>query len=652
MPVTADPLYALLYSPPGAALMSWNGVAGQAGQPMVLTYAIVTTPQADGMQPVPASAHAGIRLAFQKWAEVSGLSFVELADDGADGGAMIRVRTDPTVPATAAAWATFASGGGFTAHIGLRPDYADDEVSPGSFMFMVMLHEIGHTLGLKHPFEGNWTLARELDTWNQTVMSYTWPGPTVQQPGPLDIAAIQYLYGTEAREQSDGIAWSFDAAARRFAFSGSGGADALLGTFLGDRIEGGDGDDRLYGLRGDDTLIGGAGADRFWGGDGDDIILAGADGDTLEDAGQGYDWLDYSLAGRPIHYTGGSVVSAAGTDTLLNRHALEAVRGSAHDDTFSLSGSTLRQVDGGQGHDTVAFTFSRAWTSHTLLTTRYQGDVWLHGASQGSPLRLTGIETLAFTDTSVGTASLKPFEPLLYIASYADLRAALRVDAEAGFRHWLHHGGPEGRGMDLFKPFAYLAGYADLMAAFGADGAAGAAHFILHGAAEGRAPRFEGWQYLASHQDVRLALGADPEAAAQHYILHGRAEGRAVTFDGLRYIASHDDLIRALGADAEAGGAHYTQAGAREGRSISFDPYQYIASHADLISALGADPQAGEQHFIRHGFGEHRARDSFDAEAYLGHYADLQAAFGTRQDLAALHYIQHGHAEGRTDLWA
>lgn len=62
---------------------------------------------------------------------------------------------------------------------------------------------------------------------------------------------------------------------------GTAGADVLLGTNLGNVLEGGGGDDVLVGRGGNDALRGGAGVDRLFGQAGNDVLNGGAGGDIL-----------------------------------------------------------------------------------------------------------------------------------------------------------------------------------------------------------------------------------------------------------------------------------------------------------------------------------------------------------------------------------
>ncbi len=67
----------------------------------------------------------------------------------------------------------------------------------GGYGYEVLLHEIGHSLGLGHPFEGQYTLSPSADNTNNTVMSYTGAGNYKSQFQSYDLLALQWLYGAD-----------------------------------------------------------------------------------------------------------------------------------------------------------------------------------------------------------------------------------------------------------------------------------------------------------------------------------------------------------------------------------------------------------------------------------------------------------------------
>jgi len=66
--------------------------------------------------------------------------------------------------------------------------------------------------------------------------------------------------------------------------AGGGGSDSILGGDGNDSITGGEGDDNIGGGNGNDTLIGGAGNDTMGGNSGADVLDGGTDTDRLKDS--------------------------------------------------------------------------------------------------------------------------------------------------------------------------------------------------------------------------------------------------------------------------------------------------------------------------------------------------------------------------------
>jgi len=107
--------------------------------------------------------------------------------------------------------------------------------APGQDGYATLLHEIGHALGLKHPFEASnngYILNDSLDDESHTVMSYTeapnsklisvtgtatsysWQTSQLRPSTlmPLDIEALQYLYGANltTRTGNDTYQWALN----------------------------------------------------------------------------------------------------------------------------------------------------------------------------------------------------------------------------------------------------------------------------------------------------------------------------------------------------------------------------------------------------------------------------------------------------------
>ncbi|MBN2848486.1 MAG: cell wall-binding repeat-containing protein [Coriobacteriia bacterium] len=78
---------------------------------------------------------------------------------------------------------------------------------PGMHGYATLIHEIGHALGLKHPFEpvGSRTtvLPAAEDNTTNSVMSYTCTGRSPATAMTYDVTALQYMYGARERNAGD-----------------------------------------------------------------------------------------------------------------------------------------------------------------------------------------------------------------------------------------------------------------------------------------------------------------------------------------------------------------------------------------------------------------------------------------------------------------
>lgn len=183
-----------------------------------------------------ATQQAAATGALQAWANVANINPVLVADTSNSVGDIRLAFTSATQSSSdggqAWGWAYFPtantpSGG----DVWISTSTTSTDWSVGSYNYMSLVHELGHALGLKHPFEdGDVDLAHANRQYSimayddapnsvwvefgHTSAGYTWKSYNIVPDSPMvnDIAAIQYLYGANTSYNTGNNTYTFDPA--------------------------------------------------------------------------------------------------------------------------------------------------------------------------------------------------------------------------------------------------------------------------------------------------------------------------------------------------------------------------------------------------------------------------------------------------------
>lgn len=356
--------------------------------------------------PLNATQQADHDIVMQRWDDVVNFNFEKVYETSSSNVGEIRIAYTSAGPSGSAAYAYYPNGGasgGDTWYMSTVS--SNDSFSAGGYGMLTALHEIGHAIGLKHPFQTaagrGPILNATYDNPRYTVMTYTqedrnliWnitssgasvsAAPVRVQPvTPMlyDVAFAQENYGAELDVRSTDTVYRFTSAPEVLqTLVDGGGIDTidLTGITRRSTVNLTPGTFSSIGQWSAAEQLAAAKAAN----PGHDAYFNGLFGASF--ASDLYEWNDNVAIA--FSATIENVVGGAGADTITGNSVANEIWGMSGNDT----------INGGAGNDTAGF--RGAFSDYTLGAVGATFTVQDNTANRDGTDTLTSVEFLKFSD--------------------------------------------------------------------------------------------------------------------------------------------------------------------------------------------------------------------------------------------------------------